>query len=106
MGFDSRGALSTLVATADGRTGSMVRRGHDSQKGGGVRGGADMHLAGPANPLGLFEYQTFDNEDYNLFLADFTKRVNGECAQLHATANTVPCTCLRNHQSVLVQICC
>jgi hypothetical protein len=52
VGFDARGAMSTLVS------GSTV-------------------LANASHPLGLFEYQTFDNEDYNTFLSDFTVRVNG-----------------------------
>ena len=55
VGFDARGALSTLV--------------------GG--GGGGTVWANASHPVGLFEYQSFDNEDYNVFLADFTARVNG-----------------------------
>jgi len=33
--------------------------------------------ADAAHPVGLYSYRTFDNEDYNRFLQDFTARVNG-----------------------------
>jgi hypothetical protein len=33
--------------------------------------------ASDEHPLGLYQYHSFDNEDYNLFLQDFTVRVNG-----------------------------
>ena len=53
VGFDGRGAVTTLV-TPDGTA-----------------------WASAANPVGLYQYHTFDNEDYNLFLQDFASRVDG-----------------------------
>ena len=36
--------------------------------------------ASAANPLGLYQYQTFTNEDYNVFLDDFAIRIaGGDC---------------------------
>jgi hypothetical protein len=53
VGFDRRGALTTLD-TADGTA-----------------------WASPQHPVGLYQYQTFTNEDYNVFLQDFASRVDG-----------------------------
>ena len=47
VGFDTRGAMSTLAEDAE----------------------AGAVWANDSHPLGLFEYQTFVNEDYNAFLA-------------------------------------
>ena len=53
VGFDARGALTTLE-TAD-----------------------QTQWASRAAPVGLYQYHTFDNEDYNLFMQDFASRVDG-----------------------------
>lgn len=53
VGFDGRGAVTTMT-TPDG-----------------------TDWASAANPVGLYQYHTFDNEDYNLFLQDFASRVDG-----------------------------
>jgi hypothetical protein len=38
------------------------------------------HLADPRHALGQYRYQTFTDEDYTLFLQDFTSRVEQGCA--------------------------
>jgi hypothetical protein len=53
VGFDSRGAVTTLVA-ADGTA-----------------------LASADGPVGLYRYHTYDNEDFNLFMQDLASRVDG-----------------------------
>jgi hypothetical protein len=53
VGFDARGALSTLESS-DG-----------------------TRWASASTPVGLYQYHTFDNEDYNLFMQDFASRVDG-----------------------------
>lgn len=52
VAFDSRGAITTLSSAAG-------------------------PLASATNPMGLLKYQTFTNEDYNVFLQDFAARING-----------------------------
>lgn len=57
--FDSRGAVAMLSAN-------------------GVEWASEQH------PLGLFQYRTYDNEDYNVFLQDFASRVDGPgCGGYH-----------------------
>ena len=70
-----------------------------------VRGDTNLHLADDSHPLGLFEYQTFDNEDYNVFLADFTTRVNGECGSdlIHSSAPALHCE-YKSHQVLHVPV--
>ena len=58
VGFDGRGALTTLASISGG-------------------GGGGTAWASAAQPMGLYRYTTFDNEDYNLFLQDFASRVSG-----------------------------
>jgi len=53
VGFDARGALTTL-RTSDG-----------------------AEWASEAKPVGLYNYRTYTNEDYNIFLQDFASRVDG-----------------------------
>jgi hypothetical protein len=53
VGFDARGAITTLIS----------------------RDGTGW--ASAANPVGLYSYRTYINEDYNLFLEDFASRVDG-----------------------------
>ena len=54
--FDENGALSQLAFDVDG---------------------VNTSLATTKNAVGLYQYQTFVNEDYNVFLQDFTERVQG-----------------------------
>ena len=58
VGFDDRGALTTLASIGGG-------------------GGGGTAWASATQPVGLYRYTTFDNEDYNLFLQDFASRVSG-----------------------------
>lgn len=58
LGFDSRGALTTLIDDGDAAA-------------------TRTSWASAENPLGLYSYVTYSNEDYNEFLEDFTARVNG-----------------------------
>ena len=106
IGFDSRGALNTLVASAGSpsKSGAVDPLGYHGDD---VRGDVDLRLADVSHPLGLFEYQTFDNEDYNVFLADFTTRVNGECSP-HIIQSSVPPLHreYKIHQSLPVPVAC
>eukprot|EP00040_Diaphanoeca_grandis_P003118 m.23826 g.23826 ORF g.23826 m.23826 type:complete len:790 (+) comp14371_c0_seq1:140-2509(+) len=53
VGFDARGAITTLGSLGDA-----------------------------THPLGLYQYQTFTNEDYNVFLQDFAARGDGDCTNI------------------------
>jgi hypothetical protein len=68
LAVDERGAVTSLrSSSAPGSAGRRTARGE----------APIFDWASEKHPLGLYQYHTFDNEDYNEFLQDFTVRVNG-----------------------------
>lgn len=87
LAFDARAALAKL-SVHGGRGSSNIRtKGNgNASDSNGVRS-----WASPSNPMGLYQYQSFTNKDYNIFLQDFAIRIDGgDCHYLpNSTDDTV-----------------
>jgi len=84
LAFDERAAISHLMtSTSTTPTTAKDDEGAASPLS-STSSTSSTSWASVANPVGLYQYQTFTNVDYNIFLEDFAIRIGG----CHYTANS------------------